>query len=128
MAPSTFKLRNPIYKWMEMVCGTVCPTDLANLPRHCGKCIQLATCVDTNFYHCMLSGRAVTGILHFANNTPIDWFSKKQSTVETATRGSKFVAACIAMGHTINLCPTFKHLGIPVHDVTYMFGDDKSVF
>ena len=32
-------------------------------------------------------------VLHFVNNTPTDWFSKRQSAVETVTYGSEFVAA-----------------------------------
>ena len=49
--------------------------------------------VDANLYHDMLTGRLVTGILHLINQTPIDWFSKKQPTAETATYGSEFIAA-----------------------------------
>jgi hypothetical protein len=41
----------------------------------------------------MITGRAVTGVMHFVNNTPVDTFSKRQSTVETATYGAEFVAA-----------------------------------
>ena len=40
-----------------------------------------------------MTGKAVTGVLHCINKTPIDWFSKKQETVETATHGAEFVAA-----------------------------------
>ena len=43
--------------------------------------------------HDVLTGRSVTACLHFVNATPIDWFSKKQATVETATYGAEFVAA-----------------------------------
>ena len=45
----------------------------------------------------MITGRSVTGILHLVNGTPFEWYSKKQSTVETATYGSEFVAARIAI-------------------------------
>ena len=33
--------------------------------------------------------------LYFMNDTPIDWYSKKMETVETATYGAEFVAARI---------------------------------
>jgi hypothetical protein len=49
--------------------------------------------VDANLYHNVLTGRSVTGVLHFLNGTLIDWYSKKQATVESATYGSEFVAA-----------------------------------
>jgi hypothetical protein len=49
----------------------------------------------------------VTGILHIANQTPIDWFSKKQVTVETATYGSEFVAARTCTEQIMDLRNTF---------------------
>ena len=51
----------------------------------------------------ILTGRAVTGILHLLNKTPIDWFSKRQTTVEMATYGSEFIAARIAVEQIIAL-------------------------
>ena len=33
------------------------------------------------------------GYLHFVNQTPIESYSKKQTTVEKATYGSEFVAS-----------------------------------
>jgi hypothetical protein len=41
--------------------------------------------VDANLYHNYVTGRAVTGVLKFFKGTPIDWFSKKQNTVESST-------------------------------------------
>ena len=41
--------------------------------------------------HDVLSGKAVTGVLHFYNKTPVDSFSKKQATTETARYGSEFI-------------------------------------
>jgi hypothetical protein len=67
-------------------------------------------------------GRSVTGILHLMNKTPIEWYSKKQATVETATYGSEFVAARI-----IDLRNTLRFLGVPIREKSYMFGDNKSV-
>jgi hypothetical protein len=60
--------------------------------------------VDADLMHDVVTGRSVTGILHMVNKTPIDWFSKKQVTVETATYGSEFVAARICVEQIIDLC------------------------
>ena len=65
--------------------------DDAPVPR--GKRVVTSSYVDANLYHDLISGKAVTGILHFLNKTPIDWYRKLQSTVETATFGSEYVAA-----------------------------------
>ena len=77
--------------------------------------------------HCLLTGRSVTEILSFINKTPIDWFSKKQSTVETATYGSEFVAARTAVERLIDLRLTLQYLGVPIRDMDYMIGDNESV-
>lgn len=58
-----------------------------------GKHVTLTHYVDANLFHNALIGRSVTGILHMLNVTPIDWYSKMQATVETATYGSEFVVA-----------------------------------
>ena len=59
--------------------------------------------------------------------TPVDWYSKQQNTVETATYGSKFVAAWIATNQIIDLRMTLRYLGVPVVEKSYLFGDNQSV-
>jgi len=75
----------------------------------------------------VITGRSVTGILHLVNKTPIDWYSKKQATVETAIYGSEFIAACICVDQSIDLKNTLCYLGVPVCKKAYMFVDNKSV-
>jgi hypothetical protein len=70
----------------------------------------MGTYVDANLYHDMLTGKAVTGILHFLNQTPFDWFTKKQATVETATFGSENSAARTAIAaDTKNIYVNFDY-------------------
>jgi hypothetical protein len=64
--------------------------------------VILTHSVDANLYHNVLTGRSVTGVLHFLNGTPIDWYSKKQATVKSATYGSEFVAARICVEQIIH--------------------------
>jgi len=87
------------------------PTDA---PPPKGKLIQLITFVDANLLHDLISGKSVTGVLHFINKTPIDWYTKKQSTVETATYGSEFIAARIATEQIMDLRLTLRYLGVRV--------------
>jgi hypothetical protein len=77
--------------------------------------------------HDLTTGRSVTAVLHFFNQTPIDWYTKKQATVETATYGSEFVAARTAVEQTMDLRTTLRYLGVPVKGATYLFGDNESV-
>ena len=64
-----------------------------DMPEPLGKAVITATTMDANLNHCLATGISLTRHLHFVNKTPVDWYSKKQATVETATYGSEFVAA-----------------------------------
>jgi hypothetical protein len=113
--------------WSYSVYGNVkefLPTDA---PEPLGNYVTLSHYVDANLMHDVTTGRSVTGILHLVNKTPIEWYSKKQATVETATYGSEFVAARVCVEQIIDLRNTLRYLGVPVRDKSYMFGDNKSV-
>jgi RNA binding exosome subunit len=98
-----------------------------NAPEPLGKYVTLSHYMDANLMHNITSGKSVTGILHLVNKTPIDWYSKKQATVETATYGSEFFAARVCVEQIIDLLTTLRYLGVPIRDKTYMFRDNKSV-
>ena len=91
------------------------------------KPIRITSFFDANLYHDYISGRSVTGILHLFNKTPIDWYSKLQSTVETATFGSEYAAGRTCTEQNIDLRTTLRYLGIPVTQSTMMFGDNETV-
>jgi hypothetical protein len=101
-----------------------------DVPIPLGNPIQLSSFVDANLYHDLITGRSVTGgVLHLINGTPFDWYSKKQSTVETATYGSEFVAARTAIEQIIAANRiAFRYLGVEViGGPTHLFGDNESV-
>ena len=83
--------------------------------------------MDANLNHCLATGRSVTGCLHFVNHTPIDSYSKRQATVETATYGSEFVASKTVTEQIIDLRHTLRYLGVPIKTKSYLFGDNRSV-
>ncbi len=98
-----------------------------DIPEPLGNPVVTTHYVDANLYHDFLTGRAVTGIMHFLNGTLIDSYTKRQLTVETATYGSEFVAARIATEQIIDLRITLRYLGVPIKGQSMMFGDNKSV-
>jgi hypothetical protein len=59
--------------------------------------------VEANLLHCLVVGMSATGILHFLNGTPIDWYSKRMATVETATYGAEFVSARTCVEQIVDL-------------------------
>ena len=83
--------------------------------------------MDANLHHDLATGKAVTAVLHVLNQTPIDAYTKRQSTVETATYGSEFVAARTAGDQIIDIHTTLRYLGVPIRDKSNMFGDNRSV-
>jgi hypothetical protein len=101
--PDYSDYQDPEYDWSSSVYGDVkeiIPTDILE-PK--GKYITLSHYFDANLYHDMVTGRSVTAILYFLNQTPMDWYSKKQATVETATFGSEFIAVRTTIDQIINL-------------------------
>ena len=76
--------------------------------------------------HDVLSGKAVTGVLHFYNKTPIDWYCKKQATSETSTYGSEFVASRSCIEQIIDHRNYLQYLGVEVYEISYMWGDNES--
>ena len=115
------------YDWTKMVYGDFTEVIPHELPEPLGKPIICVSYVDANLYHDFTTGKSVTGILHFLNKTPIDWYSKKQSTVETAMYGSEYVAAKNAVEQIMDMHLTLRYLGVPLQGATYLFGDNQSV-
>jgi len=99
----------------------------ANTPEPLGAPMRLSLFVDANLNHDKVTGRACTGILTLLNQTPIDWYSKRQNTVESATYGSEFVAARIGSDQIVDLRYTLRMLGVPLDGPAWMFGDNLSV-
>jgi len=81
------------YDWANTVYGDVSKIPPKDAPVPLGNYVTLSHYVDANLYHDMLTGRSVTGILHYLNKTPINWYSKKQAIIETATYSSELVPA-----------------------------------
>ena len=84
------------YDWMETVYGSPTEELPPNMPTPKGKLVRTTTYFDANLMHDVITGRSASGVLHFLNQTPWEWFSKCQAQVETATYGSEFMAACQA--------------------------------
>ncbi len=67
------------YDWEMTVYGEV---EQYDCPITRGHLVFITTYVDANLCHYMLTGRATTGVLHLANQTILDYYTRKQPTVE----------------------------------------------
>ena len=113
--------------WSNTVYGEHSEDLPSDAPKPLGKVVVLSHFYDANLMHDILSGKAVTGILHFANKTPIMWFSKKQATSETATFGAEFVSARTCIEQIVDIRQSFRYLGTRVHDTSYTWGDNEKM-
>ena len=57
----------------------------------------------------------------------VDFYSKKQPVVQTATYASEYTAARTATEQIIKLRTILHYLGVPIKSASYLFGDNKTV-
>ena len=114
--PDFSSLKDQEYDWTRSVYSGACAQIPHDIPKPLGKHVQTTHYVDANLHHDLATGKAFTAVLHFLNQTPIDAYTKRQSTVETATYGSEFVAARTAVDKIIDIRTTLRYLGVPIID------------
>jgi hypothetical protein len=94
--PDYSHLEHVKYNWAYSVYGDSDEELPPDMPAPRGGLVRTTTFEGANLMHDLTTGRSCTEILHLVNQSPVEWFSKRQKTVESATYGSKFVAAKIA--------------------------------
>ena len=115
------------HDWTYTVYGNVQENIPINYPKPLGKSVTTTTTLHPNLLHCLATGASLTACLHFCNQSPTDWYSKKQTTVETSTYGSEFVPGKTATEQMMGLRYSLRYLGVPIKSKAYMFGDNRSV-
>jgi hypothetical protein len=115
------------FDWTESIYKDAKEEIPVDAPEPLGNEVVHTSYVDANLYHDLVTGRALTAVLHLINKTPFDWFCKRQATVETATYGSEFVAAKTAVEQIQEIRLTLRYLGVPIKGKSYMFGDNQAV-
>jgi hypothetical protein len=125
--PDYSNLPDQEFDWERSVYGNVSKVLPSDAPKPLGKYVILTHYYDANLFHDIITGCSVTGILHFINKMPLDWYSKKQAMVETATYGSEFVVARTCGDQIVDLRTTLCYLGVTLRDKSYVFGDNKTV-
>ena len=98
-----------------------------NLPTPLGKECKMRIFVDSYHAGDQVTRRFPTGFLVYLNNPLIYWSSKKQTTVETSSFGSEFMAMKHATEYVRGMQYKLRSMGIPVDECAYIYGDNKSV-
>ena len=117
----------PKYDWATSIYGTG-PEELPHdQPEPKGNAVRISSYCDANLKHNFITGRSMSGVIHFVNQTPVQSFSKLQNVVETATYGSEFMVARQATEQIMDLRYTIRMMGIPLDGPAWLFGDNSSV-
>jgi hypothetical protein len=98
-----------------------------NAPEPRGKSVQINCFVDADHAGNKVTRRSHSGILIYLNSAPIDWYSKRQNTVESSSFGSEFIALRIATEKLEALRYKLRMMGIPIDGPANVFCDNDSV-
>ena len=98
-----------------------------NAPEALGKEFIMRAYVDADHAGDKLTRRSRTGYIVFLNMAPIYWLSKKQTSIETSTFGSEFIAMKQCCEFVRGLRYKLRMMGIPVSEPAFIRGDNKSV-
>jgi hypothetical protein len=98
-----------------------------NMPLPRGQGFTMRAKVDADHAGDTVTRRSRTGFLVYLNCAPIYWFSKKQSSVESSSFGSEFVAMKQCCEYLRGLRYKLRMMGIPCEGPVYIEGDNQSV-
>ena len=98
-----------------------------NMPTPRGEAVTINAFVDADHAGNLVTRRSHTGILLYCNLAPIQWFSKRQNTVESSTFGSEFIAMKIATELIEALTYKLRMFGVPISGPARIFCDNESV-
>jgi hypothetical protein len=103
--------------------------ELTNNMQKCGPLMTMWLFVDADHAGDLLTSTRCsrTGFFVFLNGAPIYWSSKKQTSCEMSTCGSKFVAMKQATEYIRGLRYKLRMMGITVDEPVFDFGDNQSV-
>ena len=87
----------------------------------------LRTFVDADHAGNLVTRRSRSGYVQLVNMSVVNWYSKKQGSVEGASFGSEFVAAKTAVEANRALRYKLRMMGVPIDGPTYFYCDNKSV-
>jgi hypothetical protein len=95
-----------------------------NMPAPRGRSVVTSCFVDADHAGCRVTRRSHMEVLIFVNNALIQWFSKRQNTVEPSTFGSEYVALRTAIDMIEGLRYKLRMMGVPFEGPSSTFGSE----
>ena len=97
------------------------------MPEPRGIGLTMVAKVDADHAADTITRRSHTGFLVHLNSTLVYWSSKKQTSVESSSFGSEFIAMKQCCEYICGLRYKLRMMGIPMEGPAYIHGDDQSV-
>jgi hypothetical protein len=98
-----------------------------NMPEPRGQGFVIHAKVDADHAGDCVSRRSRTGFLVWINSAMVFWMSKKQTSVETSSFGSEFIAMKQCCKYIHGLWYKLRMMGIPCESPAFVYGDNQSV-
>jgi Reverse transcriptase (RNA-dependent DNA polymerase) len=98
-----------------------------NMPEPRGQGFVICAKVDADHTGDCVSQRSRTGFLVWINSAMVFWMSKKQTSVETSSFGSEFIAMKQCCKYIRGLWYKLRMMGIPCESPAFVYGDNQSV-
>ena len=99
----------------------------SDAPEPLGVGFIMRAFVDSDHAGNEMTRRSRTGFIVFLNSAPIYWHSKKQTSVQTSSFGSEFIAMKECCEYIRGLRYKLRMMGIPCEKPAYIYGDNQSV-
>ena len=99
----------------------------ADAPEPLGNPVQMTVFVDSDHAGDLITRRSRTGVLIYLNRAPVTWYSKKQTSVETSTFGSEFMALKVGIEMVKGLRCKLRMMGVPLDGHAHIQVDNMSV-
>ena len=98
-----------------------------NMPQPRGVGFVMWSYVDAYHAGDSITRRSRTGFLVYLNCAPVYWMSKKQTSVDTSSFGSEFVAMKQCTKYIRGLWYKLQMIGITCTSPAFIFGNNQSV-
>ena len=99
----------------------------SDMPEARGEGFTMRLYVDSDHAGDSITRRSRTGYFVYLQSALISWYSKKQTSVETSSFGSEFMAMKVATEYVRGLRYKLRMMGISINGPCYVYGDNKSV-
>ena len=114
--------------WLERLLWRCCGSYSPNAPPPRKNEVDPCMLIDSNHAGNKQTRRSRIRFMFYMNMSLINWYSKKQSTIETLLLGTGLVSLTAGMETLHAIWYKLRMMGIPISGISYIYGDNMLVF